>query len=224
MTESYIALTRSLLNSGCEFEETDFVNKYQEIITEYYQNREIDLIERPIEEVLLKALNFFQQGPIPDEALNKAIADMYRVTESHWKIEPDTHETLSQLKSKGFRLGLISNASNSPDLNRLIDSHDLRKYFECIVISAEESIRKPDRRIFKIAFDRMRINPQNAIMVGDTLNADIYGAQQAGMRAIWISRRAQRPDNINVNEWILPDWTINDLASLLSLVDVSSRE
>ncbi|KAF0111357.1 MAG: Uncharacterized protein FD147_964 [Chloroflexi bacterium] len=219
MTESYLALARSLISAGCQLREQDFAAKYNEIITSYYQCREIDLIERPVEESLRNTLAFFGQDHIPVAIMEKAIANMFGVTESYWSIESDTHDTLQQLISKGFQLGLISNASNTPDLNRLIDRHDLRKYFECVIISAEEKIRKPDSRIFQRALNRMGVNPENAVMVGDTLTADILGAQQAGMRGIWITRRAQRPENLDAINRITPDRTIPDLSSLVSVID-----
>lgn len=219
MVESYRALAQSLIKSGFQLKENEFVAKYHEIISNYYRGREIDMIERPVEESLRKTLEYFQQDHFPEPVLEQAITEMFKVTESYWRLEADAHDTLRQLKAKGYRLGLISNASNTPDLNRLIDRHDLRKYFDFIVISAEEKIRKPDSRIFQRALNRMEVKPENAIMVGDTLTADILGAQQVGMRAVWITRRAERPENLSVMNRISPDVTIQDLSSLVSIVD-----
>jgi FMN phosphatase YigB (HAD superfamily) len=64
----------------------------------------------------------------------------------------------------------------------------------------------------------MGVKPENAVMVGDTLPADILGAQQIGMKSIWIARRADRSENNEVLGKIKPDYTIHDLASLVDLV------
>ncbi len=218
MLESYYALARSLIRAGCSIEEGSFVARYHEVISHYYHTREIDLIERPVEEFLRKALESFGLDHLPDVYIQDAIQAMYLYTENFWQVEPDTHETLKALIDQGCRLGLISNAANPQDLNRLIDNHDLRKYFDVIIISAEEGIRKPDPRIIQRALDRLGVKMDHAILVGDTLNADILGAQNAGIPGVWVTRRANRPENEKVRGRIIPDAEIPDLASLLTLL------
>jgi putative hydrolase of the HAD superfamily len=224
MHESYIALADSLIDSGCPLDRNSFVKRFDEIISEYYRCREIDLIERPVEESLKKTLVSFNIDPLPNAVLEKAVNAMYTYTESCWKLEPDTHGVLNNLKKKGYRLGLISNAANTADLNRLIDNHGLRDYFDVVVISAEEGIRKPDPQIFKGALHRLNVKPHNAIMVGDTLPADILGAKRSGLRSVWITKRADRPENKGALADIQPDYTIPDLTSLVDVVDQIEKD
>jgi len=219
MRESYLELADSLVASGCQIDRLQFAVKFGEVVGEYYRSRAVDLIERPVEESLKKTLAYFSMDALPDAVLEKAVEAMYVYTESWWQIEKDAHETLARLKEKGYRLGLISNASNSPDLNRLIDNNDLRKYFEIVVISADEGIRKPDPRIFEDTLAKMGVKPEDAIMVGDTLPADILGAKNVGMRSIWITRRADRPENSEAMGSIQPDYEIADLSSLVGLLE-----
>jgi len=219
MKESYLALADSLIASGCQIERQVFADKFYEVISQYYRNRAVDLIERPVEENLLKTLHYFSVDHLEESVLQEAVKAMYLYTETWWKLEPDTHETLNTLHNMGYRLGIISNASNTPDLNRLIDNHNLRQYFEIVVISAEEGIRKPDPRIFSKTLKKLGVKPENAIMVGDTLPADVLGAQNSGLKSVWITRRANRPENNDVLESIQPDYTIPDLMTLVSLVD-----
>lgn len=219
MKESYLALADSLIASGCHIDRQAFADKFYEVISQYYRNRAVDLIERPVEENLFKTLHYFSVDHLEESVLQEAVKTMYLYTEAWWKLEPDTHETLAALHNMGYRLGLISNASNTPDLNRLIDNHQLRQYFEIVVISAEEGIRKPDPRIFAKTLKKLGVKPENAIMVGDTLPADILGAQNSGVKSVWITRRANRPENNDVLESIQPDYAISDLSSLVSLVD-----
>jgi HAD superfamily hydrolase (TIGR01549 family) len=93
---------------------------------------------------------------------------MYQLSESCWYLEPDALETLKTLKSNGYRLGLITNAANAPDSNRLIDKFQLRGFFDAVLISAEEKIRKPDTRNYSRAMQKLEISPNQAAMVGDT--------------------------------------------------------
>jgi HAD superfamily hydrolase (TIGR01662 family) len=219
MKESYLALADSLLESGCKIDRQAFAEKFFEVISQYYRNRAVDLIERPVEENLLKTLQHFSIDHLDDAVLQKAVKAMYLYTENWWKLESDTHETLSTLRNMGYRLGIISNASNTPDLNRLIDNHNLRQYFDVVVISAEEGIRKPDPRIFTKTLKKLGAKPECAIMVGDTLPADVLGAQNSGIKSVWITRRANRPENNDVLESIQPDYAIPDLTSLVSLIN-----
>lgn len=219
MRESYLALADSLISSGCQINRQAFAEKFYEVISQYYRNRAVDLIERPVEENLLKTLHHFSVDHLKASVLQEAVKAMYLYTEAWWKLEPDTHETLAALHNMGYRLAIISNASNTPDLNRLIDNHNLRHYFEVVVISAEEGIRKPDPRIFTKTLKRLGAKPESAIMVGDTLPADVLGAQNSGIKSVWITRRANRPENNDMLESIQPDYTIPDLTSLISLID-----
>ena len=219
LRKSYHSLAQVLINSGYTLDSNEFIRNYEKIINAYYVVRDIDLIEQPVGNFVNKTLALLGQPPASSRAINEAVAAMFKVTEACWQVEPDAHETLTILRAKGYRLGLISNASDLPDLNRLVKNAGLRKYFSAIVVSAAEKIRKPDPRIFEKALDLMGTTPATSIMVGDTLTADILGAQKSGLRAVWITRRANRPENAQVQSLVIPDWKITQLTELVLLLD-----
>ena len=216
MSESYLALAESLIHSGCEFDVHEFTSRFESVISEYYRMREIDLIERPVEGYLLQVLEDYGCASLPDVVIQTALSAMYQVSEANAILEPDAYKTLENLRSSGYHLGLITNAANAANSNRLIDKFGIRHFFDVILISAEEKIRKPDTRIYTRALARMGAIPQTSVMVGDTLTADILGAQNAGMRGIWINRRARRPEN--EIESIKPDAVISSLDELLLIL------
>jgi 2-haloalkanoic acid dehalogenase type II len=144
---------------------------------------------------------------------------MYAVTQKFWKPEPDAHATLEQLRQEGYRLGLISNASDDADVQALVDNAGLRDYFEVILTSAAQGIRKPNPQIFWTALDSLDVLPAQAAMVGDTLGADILGAQNAGIFSIWVTRRAATPANLAHADTIIPDARIDSLSSLPDLLN-----
>jgi putative hydrolase of the HAD superfamily len=211
---SYLALSDSLISSGYTFNRREFARQYQQIISRYYASREVDNLEQPLELFVNRTISGLGFSPASLEITTKAIAAMFKITEAHWSVERDTHASLARLKQDGYHLCIISNASNTEDLNNLIDQSGLRCYFDQIIISAEEKIRKPHPKIFEIALRKMKANPEESIMVGDTLTADILGAQKAGMRAVWITRRANRPENNRMKRVIAPDFSINRLSKL----------
>ena len=126
---------------------------------------------------------------LPKEQLREAMRAMYAVTQTNWEAEQDAVPTLQELKRRGYRIGIISNAADDDNTQTLIDKARLRPYLEYIVSSAAFGKRKPDPSIFLSALDHFGIPAQEADMVGDSFGADNVGAHRSGMQGIWITRR-----------------------------------
>ncbi len=97
---------------------------------------------------------------------------------------PDLRETLDALKEMGLRLGIITNGLY-PFQQRNFEALGVTDYFETVVVSDAEQIRKPDPEIFRRALSRLGSTPATTVFVGDNPDADIRGAQRVGMRAVW---------------------------------------
>ena len=218
LNDSYYALARALIRAGYPVETDVFVERFNAVLSDYYQSRDEDLIERPVETYLARVLDALGHPEPPEPVTRGALAKMYQATESHWLLAPDAMAALGQLQRDGYRLGLISNAANADNANRLIDRCNLRGFFEVILISAVEKIRKPDSRIFARALNHLEVSADRAVMVGDTLTADILGAQNAGLRAVWITTRADHPENLRMRECITPDAVVHQLSQLPSVL------
>ncbi len=100
----------------------------------------------------------------------------------------DSLSTLAELRRRGFLLGVVTNrlwggAPFHEDLATL----GLLDYFELphIAISGDLGIRKPNPRIFEHVLQALQVAPQETAMIGDSLSADILGAQALGITAIW---------------------------------------
>ena len=119
---------------------------------------------------------------------------MYAITQENWVLEEDALATLEKISSQGYRMGMISNTGDDGNIQGIVDRWGLRQFFEIILTSAAQGIRKPDPRIFQIALDHFHFQPQEAAMVGDLLETDVLGANQLGMYSIWITRRALQVD------------------------------
>lgn len=125
---------------------------------------------------------------------------------------PGARETVERL-SRRYRLFLASNGVASIQHARLT-SGGLYPYFEGIFISQEVGFNKPSGEFFSACFARIPgFDPQQAIMVGDSLTSDILGGRRAGLRTCWLNpaRLPPRPD-------ILPDYEIQSLPQLESLL------
>ena len=81
--------------------------------------------------------------------------------------------------------------------------------FASVVFSQDHGVEKPDRRLFDVAAAEVGCEPDEVVMVGDSLPNDVSGAQNAGWRAIWLNRDGRdRPDRYT------PDAEISNLMEL----------
>ncbi len=93
-------------------------------------------------------------------------------------------EMLNELKEQGYLLGIITNG-RSPFQVRAIDGLAIRDYFDTILISEVEQVKKPQVDIFQRAMDRLGVLASNSVFVGDHPEVDIIGAKGAMMKTIW---------------------------------------
>ena len=212
------ALTKSLQKAGLVLDFQTFLDAFHARMEAYYAERESEFIEYTTAYLVKTLLAEFGYPVVPEQTLSQALSSMYAVTQSHWIPEEDTTPTLKVLLSQGYRLGLVSNAADDNDVQLLINQAKLRPYFEIILTSAVLGIRKPNPRIFQEALKYWGVPPDRAIMVGDTLGADILGARNAGIFAIWVTRRADTPANHAHRYTIQPDAVISTLSELPGLL------
>ena len=104
----------------------------------------------------------------------------------------DTIEALSDLRSEGFKLGLISNLRR--DMANLTEKLGLSSLIDICITSADVGVEKPNPAIFKAALDSAKISADQAIHVGDQHKSDVLGAKSAGMHAILLDREGYSVD------------------------------
>ncbi|NPV55297.1 MAG: HAD-IIA family hydrolase [Anaerolineae bacterium] len=79
-----------------------------------------------------------------------------------------------------------------------------------------EVVGKPQPHLFQMSLQRLGVPPAQAVMIGDRLETDIHGAQQAGLRAILVSTGVDNADSV-VRKGIAPDLVVTDLGELTRL-------
>ncbi len=129
------------------------------------------------------------------------------------KLAHEVRRVLAELREMGFQLALISNTGLTPGrvMNRLLESYGVLSYFEVLVYSDEVWERKPSTGIFAMALRKLGAKPGEAAHVGDDPYSDVYGAKEAGMLAIHLSKG----ESSYVAE---PDAVISELRELPSTV------
>lgn len=97
---------------------------------------------------------------------------------------PDAVETLETLRDRGFRLGMISNASS--ELSGLWAASELAALFDAALFSADERMMKPDPRLYLRAAELLGVEPADCLFIGDGAYRELQGAEAVGMTAVLI--------------------------------------
>lgn len=106
-----------------------------------------------------------------------------------------THEILDYLKQK-YSLHIITNGFAEVQFKKLNNSN-IGDYFRTITNSEMAGFKKPNPIIFEHALDTAKAKKENSIMIGDCLEADVQGALNAGLDAIFFNERnLEVPENI----------------------------
>ena len=93
-------------------------------------------------------------------------------------------QTLTELRDRGYKLGLITNRDSVEGFHGVLDKTDLWPYFDLILASGEVGIRKPEPGIFYTALERLGSRADEAFYVGDNYWADVVGAEHAGLTPV----------------------------------------
>lgn len=129
---------------------------------------------------------------------------------------PHAKEVLTQLKNQ-FKLALISNVlptTSAERIHELLMEAELIDFFDVVLVSSEVGISKPEPRIFEIVLEELNVEPEEAVMVGNTISTDIFGGNRIGMKTVLL----QPEQEYQRSEWETPDYIIHSLNELLNIL------
>jgi putative hydrolase of the HAD superfamily len=120
--------------------------------------------------------------------LSNTLASMYRDTyRASRRAIAGAAPLMSALK-RHARIGIVSNNLLDEQQEKL-HICGLDRFVDALIVSEEAQVSKPDPAIFRVALDRLRVEPSESVMIGDSWAADVEGARAAGIRAIWFNPR-----------------------------------
>lgn len=102
----------------------------------------------------------------------------------HCEPFPNLIPMLEELKTHNLQLGMITNGRGQFQLDN-IKALGIEKYFDAILISEWEGVKKPDPEIFKRALKVLNVSAYESIFVGDHPENDVKAAQNVGMIGVW---------------------------------------
>ena len=126
--------------------------------------------------------------------------DGYAKAIAGWSsVDPDAVATLTLLRDRGYRLGLLSNTWWAADWhNADLATHGLAALIDAILYTSDLPHSKPHHTVFEEAAKRLDVRPDECVMVGDRMVDDVSGALEAGMRGIWRKNESGFPSSIAV--------------------------
>jgi putative hydrolase of the HAD superfamily len=153
---------------------------------------------------------------LPAEKLQELplfLAELHRVL-SHKRLAlyPGVREVLVEL-SQHYTLGIVTDAQSAyaaPELRTV----GLGGLFACQIVSGDYGYRKPDQRLFVSGLQALGVRPEQAIYVGNDMFHDVFGAQQAGLRAVFWPTQFGKKTHADV----APDYIIYSFAQLRDAV------
>ncbi len=192
-------------------------------------------LKLPREEAKKKIYQIYEEEGIEDQKvfdkfLSKELGEIdYRIhaagiigyrraREAALVLYPHTQLVLMELLKKGIKLAVVSDAPRVQAWLRLCQLN-LHHIFDVVITFEDTFKRKPDPEPFKQALERLKVNPQEAIMVGDWAERDIVGARLLGMKTVF-ARYGDRFGTKNSGA----DYEIDDITQLLDIITEINEE
>jgi putative hydrolase of the HAD superfamily len=184
----------------------DFYPKYlfhNEVLWDRYHKGLISSDELKWKRMWRTLLDF----KIADEPLARELSGKFlEILPTKKLLFPYTKEILDYLNEKDYELHLITNGFEKTQWSKLNNS-GLGEYFTHVVTSEMSNSLKPKKEIFDYALDKAQAMLPESIMIGDNLDADIYGAMNAGMDTVFVN-------HINAVTDLKPTYTVTHLKEL----------
>ncbi|MBI4452326.1 TIGR02253 family HAD-type hydrolase [Candidatus Woesearchaeota archaeon] len=196
------AAVSAMIGAGLDVNKEEAMNEVSELYKQY--GMEDKLVFQRLLEKLAGNVNY--------EILASGIVAYRRVRASFLEPYPNVSKVLYELKQKGIRIAIVSDAPRLKAWIRLV-SMKINHYFDLVVTFDDTGEYKPSNKPFKVVFDKLNLNPEECLMVGDWPERDIKGAKQLGMLTCFAkygNPKANAPE---------ADYEINDIKELLEIVE-----
>lgn len=188
MEEIYRSIAHFLNYRGLDLHRWDLKTLYFDVMKRQKRIRNEEFAEIDVEaiwrEIIIQKGAIAAKGYGSIDILAKTLAEMYRgISRKRLELYPEVISILDKFKMH-FEMALISDAQPCfalPEMQLV----GLNGYFTPLIISGEYGYRKPDKRLFQHALLELKVEPHEAIYIGNDMYRDIFGASQLGIKTIF---------------------------------------
>lgn len=200
--------------NGADYIYTELKRDYRRLVkiaeSEYpsYTHTEIDIPK------IFRRL-YENKEVYPDDRLVEYTCWMFRIlTTEKLKTYSGLMTMMEKLKRNNCSVYLLSNAQ-AIFTRKELEYLDLNKYFDGIVLSSDEGVRKPSEELFEKLFDKYSIDKKSSIMIGDDYGADIKGANNFGIDSIYIDRHDGKYIDGNLHTYVVKDNNYDEIVDII---------
>lgn len=197
------AAIRGMIEAGLLVDEKE---SYDEIIAIYgkfgWENQQVF-------DVFIKK----QIGRVEHKYLAAGIVAYRRAREANLMVYPNVNKTLMSLAKSGIKLGVVSDAPSREAWMRIYYLN-LYHFFDVVITFDDTGERKPSEKPFRMCLDKLNLNPNETIMIGDWPDRDVVGAKKIGMKTAF-ARYGDTFGTVNSGA----DWDISDIYQLVMIID-----
>ncbi len=190
---SELAFTAIFDLHGVQLELQEFLSVYMPLNLNYWKRYRENKVTKETLRLGRLRDTFEDLGYCVPEQKIKLLAEEYiRYLPRHNHLYEGVLETLEHLLPH-YRLHIITNGFEEVQHEKLRAS-GIRSYFDTVTTSEEAGCKKPHRRIFELALEKAGASKDYSLMVGDDFEADIQGAKQVGMQAVYLNYKGEIAD------------------------------
>lgn len=177
-------------------------NEYLNICKKYADARSHKFVEF---DLLLVFEEMLQNRGIDKTKAPEYAREFRLLSREKLKLFPHIIEMLDGLRERGAGVYLVSNAQACFTRDEL-DELGLTSHFDGILISSDAGVKKPDGRIFELAFNKFNLDKRECFYVGNDLHDDVLGAKGAGLRTIYIeTEQSGKYPELNItSDYVVP--------------------
>jgi len=214
------AIHESFMKHGVTLDLNDLKRQYlrQHEEESEYAARTLEEIE--IRESFVKLFDRLGVKPGQQPEMEDLVKRFFALEAESWVLLPGIPEMLEQVRDLGLKMGLLSNARNDWAVREIMGRLALTRYFDVILTSAALGVRKPRPEPFREMLKLLGIEAAEAVMVGNSLEADVAGAVPLGIKTI----RVIFGDNvdelrIDLAATVDPDITVSAVSGVVPAIE-----
>lgn len=140
----------------------------------------------------------------------------YNYIHLNLRLYPQAETLLIWLKETGRKVVVVSDGNAHVRLKK-INALRISKYIDYVVSSEEAGISKPAMQPFLLGLQKAEVSPKEAVMIGNSLSSDIYGANRVGI--VTILANPGRSVDVEISNDEMPRYRINDLMKIKDIIE-----
>ena len=193
---------RGMIEAGLEIDE---IESFKDIISIYeefgWENQKV------FDVFLTKSI-----GYVDNKFLAAGIVAYRRAREANLLAYPNVNRALVNLTKLGIKLAVVSDAPSREAWMRIYYLN-LYHFFDAVITFDDSGERKPSSTPFEMALKKLKLKPQDSLMIGDWPDRDVVGAKQIGMRTAF----AVYGDTFGT-KYSGADWDIQDISEIITII------